>query len=157
MSGAEGAAGQPDTVEALEWTVRVWQNAPQKRWVVILVALACASLGWAVLQSVLLAALGFFGIMGGTSEYWLPLRYRLDERGASVRCGISVTAVEWAAVKRVSETDIGIRLSPLERTTRLAQFRGVFLRYAGNRDQVLEYVNNLRGEGARLLEPGTDG
>jgi hypothetical protein len=141
----------------MEWTVRVWETAPEKRWVVFLVAVGCGALGWAVLQSLLLAALGFSGIMGGTSEYWLPLRYRLDERGASVRCGFSVTSVEWEAVKRVAESDVGVRLSPLEKPTRLAQFRGVFLRYAGNRDQVLEYVKNLRGEGARLLEPGTDG
>jgi hypothetical protein len=157
MNGGDSSEDPKVGVETLEWNVRLWEIAPEKRWVALIVALGAAALGWALFRTAALCMVGFVAIMGSTSEYWLPLRYKLDARGASVRCGVSVTAIEWTAVKRVAETEIGMRLSPLAKQTRTAQFRGVFLRYAGNRDQVLEYVNNLRGEGARLLEQGTDG
>ena len=157
MSGDESSMNSETRDETMEWIVRLWEQAPGKRWVALLVGLGAAALGWALFQSVMLAMVGFAAIMGSTSEYWLPLRFKLDTRGASVRCGVSLTAIDWSAVKRVVETEIGIRLSPLEKPNRTAQFRGVFLRYAGNRDQVLEYVNNLRGDSARILEPGTDG
>lgn len=157
MSGDESSVNRQAGDETMEWIVRLWEQAPEKRWLALLVAIGSAGLGWVLFRAVILAFVGFAAIMGSTSEYWLPLRFKLDARGASVRCGVSVTAIDWSAVKRVAESEIGVRLSPLEKPTRTAQFRGVFLRYAGNRDQVLEYVNNLRGEGARLLEPGTDG
>ena len=152
MSGAEVEERQ-----ALEWTVRLWESAPERRWIVLLVAFGCAGLGWALFHAVLLALVGFAAIAGSTTEYWLPLRYKVDPAGASVRCGIGVTEIRWPDVKRIAETEVGMRLSPLKRPTRLAEFRGVFLRYAGNRDEVLEYVNSLRGEGARLLEQRTYG
>ena len=157
MTGVEVEAKLPEALEPLQWSVRLWEQAPGKRWVVLVVAIACGTMGWSIFQSPLLALVGFLGIVGATSEFWLPLRYKLDSTRASVRCGISLTAIEWQAVKRIAESAVGVRLSPLEKQTRLAPFRGVFLRYAGNREQVLEYVNNLRGDSARILEPGTDG
>jgi hypothetical protein len=143
--------------EVLNWSVRLWEQAPERRWIVLAAALLAAGLGYALFQTLLLALVGFGAVMGSTAEYWSPLRYKLDSRGAAVRCGISTTMIEWSAVKRVVQTEIGVKLSPLEKETRTAVFRGVFLRYAGNRDAVLEYVDNLRGESARILGERTDG
>jgi hypothetical protein len=142
--------------EVLTWSVRLWEQAPERRWIVLASAIGAGALGFAFFQSVPMALVGFVVIMGSMSECWLPLHFKLDERGASVRCGFSVTAITWDSVKRVAEGEAGLRLSPLTKANRLAPFRGVFLRYAGNRDGVLEYVRNRGGDGARLLEQGTD-
>ena len=49
-------------------------------------------------------------------------------------------------VKRVIEGEDGVKLSPLAESGRLSPFRGVFLRYSGNRETVLEYIRQSVGE-----------
>jgi len=140
----------------MEWTVRLWERAPQKRWAVIVVGLVGAAIGYAMFGNVLVAIVAFVCIAASSSEYVFPLHYRLTEEAARVRCGINVTEIEWKSVKRVIEGPGGVKLSPLARDSRLAPFRGVFLRYADNREAVLEYVKRYGGESDRLLEQGTD-
>lgn len=140
----------------MEWTVRLWERAPQKRWAVIVVGLVGAAIGYAMFGNVLVAIVAFVCIAASSSEYVFPLHYRLTEEAARVRCGINVTEIEWKSVKRVIEGSGGVKLSPLARDSRLAPFRGVFLRYADNREAVLEYVKRYGGESDRLLEQGTD-
>lgn len=142
--------------ETLEWTVRLWEQAPQKRWAVVVVGLAGAAIGYAMFANFLVALAAFVCIAASSSEYVFPLHYRLTPTVARVRCGISVTEIEWKAVKRVIEGSNGVKLSPLEQDSRLAPFRGVYLRYANNREAILEYVKRYGGESDRLLESGTD-
>lgn len=99
--------------------------------------------GAAIFAHPLLGVLGFLVIVASTAEMFVPLKYKLDERGASVRCGISVTALEWSAVKRVVELSDGVCLSPLPKSSRLDAFRGVHLRFAGNEDEVRDTIRQL--------------
>ena len=79
--------------------------------------------------------------------------YTLDEKGATSRCGLSITSMEWSAVKRVVLSSDGVRLSPFENPGTWDAFRGVFLRYgAENREMVLKIVRELLPENVRLHE-----
>jgi hypothetical protein len=80
----------------------------------------------------IMGVIGFSVVMISSAEMFLPLKYRLDDTGARVRCGFSVTSVDWASVKRLVEAQGGVQLSPLPKASRLDAFRGVYLRYAGN-------------------------
>jgi len=140
----------------MEWTVRLWERAPQKRWAVIVVGFVGAAIGYAMFENFLVAVVAFICIAASSSEFIFPLHYSLTPETARVRCGLSVTEIEWKAVKGVIEGSGGVKLSPLARDSRLASFRGVYLRYAGNREAVLEYVKRCGGACDRLLEQGTD-
>jgi hypothetical protein len=157
MTG-DNASGKPERIEPLDWSVCLWQREPGKRYIVLLAAFLSAALGWIIFnQMILMAFVGFFAIMGSTAEYWIPLKFHLDDKVARVKCGISTTEIEWSAIKRVIEGDGGVKLSPLAQATRLAAFRGVFLRYSDNREIVIEYISKYGGDSARLLEQRTDG
>lgn len=140
-----------EEVETLEWSVRLWERDPMKRWAVIIVSFVGAVLGYYMFSHVLFGLIAFVCIAGSSAEFIFPLKYHLDERVARVRCGISVTEIEWSAIKRAIEGSDGVKLSPLATNNRLAPFRGVYLRYANNRDAVLDYVKRCGGESARLL------
>jgi hypothetical protein len=143
MSGDELSR---EEVEPLVWEVKMWHRGTDRRFVILVAALFAGLLGLLLLNNVLFAIIGFVAIMGATTEYWLPTRYKLDGNGASLRCGISVTSIDWSAVKRIVETDEGVKLSPLEQPSKLSTFRGVYLRYADNKEEVLEKIRKLRGE-----------
>jgi hypothetical protein len=146
-----GADAQPQetiqtSVDKLVWTVRLWEKAPSKRYVVLAAALGAGAVGVLWLQQPIFGFIGIGAILGSTTEFWLPIRYVLDEKGASMRCGISVSAIEWSDVRRVLVTDEAVKLSPLESESKLSPFRGVTLRFGDRRDDVLEYVESRVGE-----------
>lgn len=142
--------------EPLIWVVRLWASQPSRRWTVLVFALLAAVIGYLLLQNVVAAFVGFAAVMLSTAEFWLPLRFKLDESGASSRCGISETAIEWANIKRAVLSVEGIKLSPHEVEKATSPFRGVFLRFAGNREQVVEAVRKRVNEDVRFVEPGAD-
>jgi len=96
-------------------------------------------------------------ILAATAEFWLGTVYKLDEEGASSRTGLSYGRILWKDVKRVVVTQVGIKLSPLDESTRLAPFRGVFLRF-GDEDRVRieQAVRTLGGNDVRFVEGTAD-
>jgi hypothetical protein len=147
MTGAESVASESAPQE-LVWEVRLWEKNPSRRYVVLAVAFVAAALGYLLLQHLVFALIGFMVIMGSTTDYWLPQKFKIDGNGASLRCGISVTSMAWPEVKRVVEVADGVLLSPLTSDqSRLNAFRGVLLRYNNNREAVLGAVRlNWQGD-----------
>lgn len=137
----EGQASQ----HTLQWTVHLLRRAPQKAWKAaativlagVLVGFSFRSAGMGLLALVLLWL--------ATREYWLPIRYYVNERGAGVRYLGAVFDITWDRVKYVTITDEGVKLSPLPPRSRLEPFRGVYLRFSDNREQVLEAIAFWRG------------
>lgn len=127
------------------WKVRLYERAPEKRYVVLGAAILAAAGGWFLLHKPIFPIIGFLAIMGSTMEFWAPISYRIDEKGATSRCGFSVTAIEWSDIKRIVVSDEGVKLSPLEQEGRLSPFRGVFLRFDDNKDQVLRLIEQAVG------------
>lgn len=144
----------PDT---LEWTVRLYEAQPWKRWVVLVGAVFAGAIGYLLLRHPVFAMIGLLAVLATTAEFWAPLKYTLNANRASVRCVFSVTAIDWMDVKRAVVAEEGIKLSPLAQTGRTSPFRGVLLRFAGNADAVREFVARYISEDARIVEYGADG
>lgn len=62
------------------------------------------------------------------------------------------TEIKWENVKRCYVDDLGVKLSPLDRASRIEAFRGVYLRFGDNQDAVIEAVKSLR----QTQKPETD-
>lgn len=139
------------------WRVRMSDNDPAKRVVLFLAAVVAFVGGILVAHSLLLGLAGSAMILAATAEFWLGTVYKLDEEGASSRTGFSPTRILWTEVKRAVVTPVGIKLSPLDETTRLSPFRGVFLRF-GNEDRVRieQAVRKFGGNDVRFVEGTAD-
>jgi hypothetical protein len=86
------------------------------------------------------------GLTGALSDYLFPTTFRLTKSGAHSDCGLSRLTIAWTDVRRATQGADGIHLSPFSRATRLNQFRGVRLRFAGGvaPEQIVETVRELR-------------
>jgi hypothetical protein len=130
----------PTARHTLQWTVHLLRQRPQKAWgaagvmvlAALLVGMAFRSAGMGLLALVLLWL--------ATRDYWLPVRYSVSEKGAGVRYLGAVYDIPWERVNYVTVTAEGVKLSPLPPRARLEPFRGVYLRFADNREQVLEAI-----------------
>ena len=143
-------------VATLTWTIRLFESEPSKRVVVATVALIAASVGWLLFQSAIYAILAFVAVMASTSEFWVPLKYELSTKSASVRCGFSVTAIEWSEVRRVVLSREGWKLSPHAAEGRLSPFRGVYLRFGPEAESVQDFVRRHVNDDVRFVELGPD-
>lgn len=126
----------------MEWQVHLSKRNPQKMAAVGLAASVAGLGGWLVMRSPFFALLGVLFILASTTDFWLPVRYRLDEKGASLKCGVSQSAIDWPMVKSIVENNEGVKLSPLKPGGRLEAFRGVYLRFENNRDEVLAKIRS---------------
>lgn len=98
----------------------------------IVVGFAFRSAGMGLLAVVLLWL--------ATRDYWLPVRYHVNEQGAGVRYLGAVFDITWDRAKYITVTHDGVKISPLPLGSRLEPFRGVYLRFADNHEQVMEAI-----------------
>ena len=74
------------------------------------------------------------------SRYFFPTYYVLDGEGVSSEHLGFKQRRSWAEFRRVDEHRDGIFLRPSARPSRLDSFRGVFLRFDQNREDVMRFV-----------------
>ncbi len=154
MPGGRGADrdGGVATEPPLTWSVRPCGRNRALAVVVAVFVLAVSlaaqvlfgSPGWGLLTLVLLGL--------SVAPYYVGARYTVSQEGASAS-GLFVTHRRgWAEVRACFPDGEGVLLSPLSRPTRLAYTRGLYLRFADNRDEVLARVEGFLEQAAG--EPG---
>jgi hypothetical protein len=134
----------PAPGETLEWRVHLAAAAPRRAAATVgVILLASVWAGW--LWQGMLPALGVaFALLNAVAEFLFPVHYCLTPAGAEMRCFLTRRAIAWADVRRALRHPDGVKLSPLERPSRREPFRGLFLRFAGNEAQVMEWVFGVR-------------
>lgn len=143
MTNEQSVPLEPQAPNPLKWDVRLGSEQPTKQLVVFLAAICAGIVGFLLLHQWLVAVIGFLAIIASTTELFFRTKYRLDSEGARAQCGMSVTSMDWVNVKRVIPDEVGVLLSPLEKSGRLDAFRGVYLRFAGNREEVLAKIREF--------------
>jgi hypothetical protein len=135
--------------EGLKWSVHLAGKHPLRTAVILQAILFAFLFGWVLFHSLLLSLIGSALIFSSTTEYLLPIHYLLSPRGATAMWGWTRFEIAWDQVKRLIETDDGLRLSPLEKSGKLDAFRGVQLRFdPDNKEKILKlihsYMNNVK-------------
>jgi len=108
---------------------------------------------WAVywnVGSLLLTAVAAVLLLGSLTSFYLPTRYTLDQSGALSKRWLHRRRMGWERVRSVSDEKAGLFLSPFPVRTRLENFRGLYLPYRGNRDEVLSFVSSCAPGAAGL-------
>jgi len=87
-------------------------------------------------------------------RFFLPTVYRLDEEGVTIITGGWESRRRWSEFKNAYFHKIGVHLSPFERPSWLDSFRGLFLRYSGNGEEVERFVRE-RLEAVKSADGGS--
>lgn len=111
----------------LEWQVHLAKRSPQKLAIVLFMLFFAPMLGLVLMRHWLFALLGFWMMFTATTEFLLPIRYRMDEGEIRQRALLTLKVMRWEQVKRAVWTKNGVLLSPLTRPSRLDAFRGIYL------------------------------
>ena len=136
-------------MEELRWTVHPLVDEPRAKSGLLLVII----LGLSAVVSISFGGGGYgfltFGLLTASlSRYLLPTRYKLSATGVRIsHLGVR-RQVPWAQVRRFSVCNDGIFLSPFDRPNRLETFRGHFIRFGENREDVIRFVQTQLPHGS---------
>lgn len=130
----------------LTWRVHLLREEPKKLLFVLPIVGVGLLVSYLMFHNLVFLAATLFLFASSLAEYLFPIRYTLDERGATMRTLFNKTFIEWDRVKKYYLDERGIKLSPLAHQGRLEAFRGVYLRFGARRDEVVETVRRIRDE-----------
>jgi hypothetical protein len=102
----------------------------------------CVILVWMISFSVLLTAVAVAILFGSLGSFYFPTRYRFYDDHFVVKTTLQEQKKQWSQFRSYYIDKNGVLLSPFVRPTRLENFRGVYLKFAGNRDRVMELVRS---------------
>jgi hypothetical protein len=130
--------------EGMEWTVHLAAAQPRRTAGAVLACGLAVALALLASGSLLFALAVGISLFGSLADFFLPVRYRLTEKGAEARHLWPFASIEWKQVRRRMLSKEGLKLCPLSRKSRLDAYRGVFLPF-GDEDPeaVLEAVKRL--------------
>lgn len=140
FTAEEAGRTRDEAVREIRWISHPVRTDHRKTLILALVLLGTAfllyintqSLGWALLSVVIL--------MVGVYDFLLPTRYSLDEYGAESRVLFYRRHKSWSALRSFYPDHHGVLLSPFPSRSRLEGFRGMYLRFVDNREEVLRYI-----------------
>lgn len=128
------------------WSVHLLHQEPKRLLLILPIVLVSLLAGYNIFHSLLSMAVILLLFVASLADFVFPVRYELTTEGAAARTAFSRTFIEWRRVRKYYVDDRGIKLSPLARQGRLEAYRGVYLRFGSNRDEVTAAVRRMRDD-----------
>jgi hypothetical protein len=85
-------------------------------------------------------------LSGALSPFFLPTEYELTPEKIKVKFFLSNKEKAWGDYKSFYVDRNGVLLSPFEKPSRLENFRGIYLRFDKNKDEVVNYISSKIGK-----------
>ncbi len=128
----------------LSWSVSLAGCGGVLRPVVVLTVMTCVlALGAYLYGDVVLVSISAGIFFLATADYFIPMRFWLTGEAAYRRTIFGTKFIRWSKVRHCYLDEKGIKLSPLEKPSRVEISRGLFLYFGDNRDELVETVRNL--------------
>ena len=129
------------STDALRWESHPLRREKPAKSILLVVLLVAAAVAAAVgFEHWFYGVFSLGALTASLSRYFFATRYVLDGAGiSSEHLGLKQRR-SWAEFRRADEHRDGIFLRPSLRSSRLDSFRGVFLRFDQNREEVAHFV-----------------
>ncbi len=126
--------------EVLEWVCHPAKRN-KTRTVIVTVFIALVVLGiyfWTF--SMIFTVLAVIILTGSLAAYYFPTKYTFTENEIFIKSTTQRQTRKWSQYRSYYPDKNGVLLSPFGRPSRLENFRGVYIRFSGNKDAVMAYV-----------------
>jgi len=143
----------------IEWRVHLMmKERPYRVALAIIAPIACLVLGFQIMRDIIphtfvfAAVIGIFGLIFffSLADFFFPIRYRLTSRGAYTFSWTGIRFIEWKRVKKAYKNESGIKLSIFQYPSPWESFRGMYLQFGDNRDELISVVK-------RIVNPDPEG
>ncbi|UCG60495.1 MAG: hypothetical protein JSV52_09170 [Candidatus Zixiibacteriota bacterium] len=147
-SRLSGADEPEDEGEVLEWTTHPLKRKPLAAILVTIFILVTGFLVFVVTESRTFGTLALIVLFASLAKFYLPTRYRLTDKRLMVKSTTQTIYKNWSQYRSFYPDRNGVLLSPFLSPSRLENFRGVYLIFEQNRDDVVRFVESHVGQAA---------
>jgi hypothetical protein len=131
---------EEDAGEKLEWVCHPFKRSPWKSVGVSAIVLFFGILVWLGTESRMFTSLSMVILFLSLSKFYLPTRYKLTEKKIYVMTTTHTLVKEWTMFRSIYPDKNGVLLSTFAGPSRLENFRGLYLLFENNGDEVVAYV-----------------
>ncbi len=142
----DAPANNPAPEEDPEQVLLTWRSIPAKRDRRVTALVSLVVIGLPVVLGIWYGP--FYGVLallilgGSLSSFFLPTDFSLTDKSIARRyLGVEHKRT-WGEFRSYYPDKNGVLLSPFPRPSRLENFRGMYVRFEGNRDRVLAIIQN---------------
>lgn len=149
-AGEEKSDGST-TEEPVSGRTLIWTCHPAKRnmkvtilvsafivMLIVIVYFMTYSIWWPILAFIIL--------FGSLASFYFPTHYKFTEDEIEVKTKMQVHLKKWSQYRTYYPDKNGVLLSPFARPSRLENFRGMYIRFWYNKDEVMAFVKECLGK-----------
>ena len=130
--------------DRLEWTAH---PASERPWATLLLSaiifLAGVTAGLAM-QNLWWGVVGMMLLLLTMWNYYLPQQFVIDSEGVRKKSLFGLEKRPWKEIRSIYTDRYGVLLSPFNKPSRLAKFRGLSVQFShGNREKVLDLIRRM--------------
>ena len=126
----------------LRWSTHPVKRSTKISILVILLLFVVWFLVYLTTFSLLLTILSVVIMLGSLSPFFLPTYYELDNKKIKVKFFFNTKEKDWSMFRSFYVDKHGVLLSPFERPSRLENFRGLYVRFNQNKEEVVDFVRS---------------
>jgi hypothetical protein len=147
-------AAPPDEGAVLEWTCHPMKRKPLAAAIASLLIVVIAVLVYLATESRMFTVLALVILLLSLAKFYFPTRYRLSDRRIIVKTTTHTLTKEWPMYRSCWPDRNGILLSPFAEQSRLENFRGLFLLFDNNAEEVTAFIKARIGKTPRTATGG---
>ncbi|OGC81302.1 MAG: hypothetical protein A2W07_06260 [candidate division Zixibacteria bacterium RBG_16_43_9] len=138
MEAAEKNFTSPGQV--LKWIDHPLKKSRKNLLIVVLFLILAPTVVFFSTKSIFFLFLSIIFLLGSLSTFFLPTTYELSEDSLKVKFFFNTRKMEWGKYRSFYVDKNGVLLSPFEKPSRLENFRGIYLRFNQNKDEVVNFI-----------------
>ena len=124
----------------LEWTTHPLRRKPLVAMLVTVFILVVGLLVFITTASKVFGTLALVVLFASLAKFYMPTRYRLSNRRVMIKTTTQTIYKDWSRFRSFYPDKNGILLSPFIQPSRLENFRGTYLIFENNKDEVIRFV-----------------
>lgn len=124
----------------LQWVTHPARVRPAVTIILILFLTLMVAIVYSLTESIIFTIVGALILWGSLSQYFLPTRFTFYDSKVRVKYTVNAIEKEWRLFRSYYRDKNGVLLSPFVGPSRLENFRGLYVRFAGNKDEVMAVV-----------------
>lgn len=132
--------------EVLSWKCHPSRRNPTKTLAVLALLVALMMFASWYTTSLFIGIVIMIVMILSLGAYFFPTWYTLDAEGVTVKTLATKFKRPWSMFRSHWVDRNGVLLSPFSHASRLENFRGLFVRYENNRDEVVAFVKRYVAE-----------
>ena len=126
----------------LEWTSHPMRKRPIAAVLVTVFILVISALVFSTTMSKAFTLLALIVLFMSLAKFYMPTKYKLTDKLIIIKSTTQTIKKEWKMFRSFYPDKNGVLLSPFATPSRLENFRGMFLIFSDNKDEVLSFIKD---------------